>query len=130
MNPRHRDRIAFMRVVSGQFERGMDVQIARSGKKIRLSKPHTFMASERSIVDDAMPGDIVGLYDPGELRIGDTLSNGPKIEFLGIPPFCARTFCTRKPQGSNTTQTAAAGPPSALTRRFDSTVLSRRSRQS
>ncbi len=92
MNPRHRDRIAFMRVVSGQFERGMDVQIARSGKKIRLSKPHTFMASERSIVDDAMPGDIVGLYDPGELRIGDTLSSGPKIEFLGIPRFAPEHF--------------------------------------
>jgi peptide chain release factor 3 len=92
MNPRHRDRIAFMRVVSGEFERGMDVTVARSAKKIRLSKPHTFMASERSIVDDALPGDIVGLYDPGELRIGDTLSAGPTIEFLGIPRFAPEHF--------------------------------------
>lgn len=92
MNPRHRDRIAFMRVVSGDFERGMDVTVARSAKKIRLSKPHTFMASERSIVNDAKPGDIVGLYDPGELRIGDTLTTGPKIEFLGIPRFAPEHF--------------------------------------
>jgi peptide chain release factor 3 len=92
MNPRHRDRIAFMRVVSGKFERGMDVNIARTQKKIRLSKPHTFMAAERSIVDDAQPGDIVGLYDPGELRIGDTLSNGQAVEFLGIPRFAPEHF--------------------------------------
>ena len=64
MNPRHRDRIAFLRVVSGQFERGMDVTIGRSGEKLKLAKPHSFMAQERSIVENAWPGDIVGLYDP------------------------------------------------------------------
>jgi peptide chain release factor 3 len=92
MNPRHRDRIAFMRVVSGRFERGMDVQLARSGGKLRLSKPHTFLAQERSIVDEAFPGDIVGLYDPGELRIGDTLYTGPKVEFRNIPRFAPEYF--------------------------------------
>ena len=92
MNPRHRDRIAFMRVVSGRFERGMEVRVARSGKKMRLSKPHTFMASERSIVEDAVPGDIVGLYDPGELRLGDTLYVGDKVEFQGIPRFAPEYF--------------------------------------
>jgi peptide chain release factor 3 len=96
MNPRHRDRIAFMRVVSGQFERGMDVTLARTGKNIRLSKPHTFMASERSIVDDAVPGDIVGLYDPGELRIGDTLFSGEPVEFQGIPRFAPEHFARVK----------------------------------
>jgi peptide chain release factor 3 len=92
MNPRHRDRIAFMRVVSGTFERGMEVTVASSGKTLRLRKPHTFMASERSIVEEALPGDIVGLYDPGELRIGDTLYVGDKVEFQGIPRFAPEHF--------------------------------------
>lgn len=92
MNPRHRDRIAFMRVVSGTFERGMEVTLPRTGKSLKLRKPHTFMASERSIVDEALPGDIVGLYDPGELRIGDTLYVGDKVEFQGIPRFAPEHF--------------------------------------
>ncbi|TVQ91868.1 MAG: peptide chain release factor 3 [Deltaproteobacteria bacterium] len=92
MNPRHRDRIAFMRVVSGQFERGMDVELARTGRTLRLAKPHTFMADERSIVEYAAPGDIVGLYDPGELRLGDTLSTGDTVRFQGIPRFAPEHF--------------------------------------
>jgi peptide chain release factor 3 len=92
MNPRHRDRIAFMRVVSGVFERGMEVVVARTGKKLRLSKPHSFMASERSIVEDAVPGDIVGLYDPGELRLADTLFVGDTLKFAGIPRFAPEFF--------------------------------------
>ena len=92
MNPRHRDRIAFMRVVSGCFERNMQVTMASTSKKLRLSKPHSFMASERSIVEQAVPGDIVGLYDPGELRLGDTLFAGDKVEFLGIPRFAPEHF--------------------------------------
>jgi len=96
MNPRHRDRIAFMRVVSGAFERGMDVRLARTGKSLRLTKPHTFMADERSIVDDAAPGDIVGLYDPGDLRIGDTLSTGEPVTFQGIPRFAPEHFARIK----------------------------------
>ena len=92
MNPRHRDRIAFLRVVSGSFERNMEVRLARTGKNLRLAKPHSFMASERSIVDDAAPGDIVGLYDPGEFRIGDTLAVGETLEFQGIPRFAPEHF--------------------------------------
>lgn len=92
MNPRHRDRVAFMRVVSGRFTRGMDVRIGRSGEKLRLAKPHTFMAQERSIVEEAFPGDIVGLYDPGKLRIGDTLSGGSPLKFDGIPRFAPEHF--------------------------------------
>ncbi|MBO84662.1 MAG: peptide chain release factor 3 [Deltaproteobacteria bacterium] len=92
MNPRHRDRVAFMRVVSGRFERGMDVRIGRNGEKLRLAKPHTFMAQERSIVEEAFPGDIVGLYDPGKLRIGDTLSGGNPLKFEGIPRFAPEHF--------------------------------------
>ena len=96
MNPRHRDRIAFMRVVSGRFERDMQVTVARSSKSLRLKKPHTFMASERSIVDDAHPGDIVGLYDPGELRLGDTLFVGERVAFRGIPRFAPEHFARVK----------------------------------
>ncbi len=92
MNPRHRDRIAFLRVQSGEFERGMEVVIGRSGEKIRLAKPHSFLANERAIVDSAWPGDIVGLYDPGKLRVGDTLASGRKLTFGGIPRFAPEHF--------------------------------------
>ncbi|MBT3219440.1 MAG: peptide chain release factor 3 [Proteobacteria bacterium] len=92
MNPRHRDRIAFMRVVSGAFTRGMRVRCERSGKDIRLAKPHTFLAADRAIVDSAVPGDIVGLYDSGEFRIGDTLYDGEALAFKGIPRFAPEHF--------------------------------------
>lgn len=92
MNPRHRDRIAFIRVVSGRFARGMDAVLGRSGESIRLAKPHSFLAQERSIVDEAWPGDIVGLYDPGLLRIGDTLREGSSLSFTGIPRFAPEHF--------------------------------------
>lgn len=92
MNPKHRDRIAFMRVVSGKFERGMSVTIARSGEKMRLAKPHSFMAQERSIVEEAWPGDIVGIYDSGKLRVGDTLSGGGRVRLSGIPRFAPEHF--------------------------------------
>jgi len=92
MNPRHRDRIAFMRVVSGRFTRGMDAMLGRTGEPLRLAKPHSFMAQERSIVEEAWPGDIVGLYDPGSLRIGDSLSEGAPIAFTGIPRFAPEFF--------------------------------------
>jgi peptide chain release factor 3 len=92
MNPRHRDRVAFIRVVSGRFKRGMDVVLARTGKNLRMANPHTFMAQERSIVEEAWPGDIVGLYDPGNLRIGDTLCEGKQFKFDGIPRFAPEHF--------------------------------------
>ena len=96
MNKFHRDRIAFVRVVSGPFDRGMDATLARTGGTLRLAKPHTFMASERSIVEQAVPGDIVGLYDPGELRIGDTLFAGEPVRFEGIPRFAPEYFARVK----------------------------------
>ena len=92
MNPRHRDRVAFLRVVSGLFERGMDATIGRTGETLRMANPHTFMADERSIVEQAFPGDIVGLYDPGKLRIGDTLALGRRLKYAGIPRFAPEHF--------------------------------------
>jgi len=96
MNPRHRDRVAFMRVQSGRFVRGMDVKVHRSGETIRLSKPHTFLAQERNIVEEAWPGDIVGLFDPGQLRIGDTLYVGAPLAYEGIPRFAPEHFARVK----------------------------------
>ena len=92
MNPRHRDRVAFIRVQSGKFERGMDVRLHRTGDTIRLAKPHSFLASERVEVEEAWPGDVIGLFDPGNLRIGDTLLVGEPVDYAGIPRFAPEHF--------------------------------------
>jgi peptide chain release factor 3 len=92
MDPRHRDRIAFMRIVSGKFTAGMDVTHVRTAKQIRLNAPQTFMARERQAVEEAWPGDVVGIMDRGVLRIGDALSTGPAVEFQGIPRFPPEHF--------------------------------------
>ncbi len=92
MNPKHRDRVAFLRVQSGRFERGMDVTVHRTGEVIRLAKPHSFLGQERQIVEEAWPGDIVGLFDPGALRIGDTLYVKDAVNYQGIPRFAPEYF--------------------------------------
>jgi peptide chain release factor 3 len=92
MNPRHRDGIAFLRVVSGKFQRGMDAVIGHSGEVLRLSKPHSFLAQERSLVEEAWPGDIVGIYNTGKLRVGDTLAADGVLRFAGIPRFAPEHF--------------------------------------
>jgi len=96
MDPMHRDRVAFMRVVSGKFERSMEVTHVRLEKKIKLSKPLQFFAQERVMIEEAWPGDILGLLDTsGELRIGDTLSKNPKSgAFQGVPRFSPEYFCS------------------------------------
>jgi peptide chain release factor 3 len=96
MNPRHRDRVAFLRVQSGRFERGMEVTIHRTGETIKLAKPHSFLASERTLVEEAWPGDVIGLFDPGALRIGDTLFQGPELAYQGIPRFAPEWFARVK----------------------------------
>jgi len=93
MNPTHRDRLAFIRICSGKFTRGMEVNHIQGGKAIRLSQPQQFMAQERTIVEEAYPGDIVGLFDPGIFNIGDTLCEGNNLlRFEGIPIFPAEHF--------------------------------------
>ncbi|CEH29683.1 peptide chain release factor 3 [Aneurinibacillus migulanus] len=93
MNPAHRDRIAFLRIVSGTFTRGMSVQHVRTGKRVKLSQPQQFLAQERNIVEDAYPGDIIGLFDPGTFGIGDTLVEGNQaFTFGGIPHFSPEIF--------------------------------------
>ncbi len=92
MDPRHRDRVAFARVCSGVFHRGMSVTHVRTGKPISLSKAFQFMAQERIQVSEAFSGDVIGLWDPGLLRIGDTLAVGDEVEFEGIPRFSPEHF--------------------------------------
>jgi peptide chain release factor 3 len=96
MNPRHRDRVAFLRVQSGKFERGMEVRLHRTGEAIKLAKPHTFLGSERELLEEAWPGDVVGLFDPGALRIGDSLYAGDAVEYQGIPRFAPEWFARVK----------------------------------
>ncbi|HTS02823.1 MAG TPA: peptide chain release factor 3 [Thermoanaerobaculia bacterium] len=92
MDPAHRDRVAFVRVVSGKFTRGMEATHARTGKTLRLAKPLQFLAQERTLVEEAWAGDILGLWDPGNLRIGDSLAEGSAIEYEGIPRFSPEHF--------------------------------------
>ncbi len=92
MDPRHRDRVAFVRVCSGKFEAGMQVNHVRTGKPMRLAAPQQFMARERTAITEAWPGDVIGVMDRGVLRIGDTLSNNGDLEFQGIPRFPPEHF--------------------------------------
>ncbi len=93
MNKAHRDRIAFMRICSGKFTAGMDVNHVQGGRKVKLSQPQQMMAQERHIVEEAYAGDIIGVFDPGIFSIGDTLcSSNEKFEFEGIPTFAPEHF--------------------------------------
>ena len=93
MNKNHRDRIAFVRVGSGEFKRGLDVTLARTGKPIRLNNATEFMSSERVQVSDAVAGDIVGLYDTGNFQIGDSIYSGKrKIVYPPLPEFTPELF--------------------------------------
>ena len=87
LDPNHRDRIAFMRICSGKFERNKFYFHTRLEKKIRFSSPTSFMANSKSIVEEAYPGDVVGLYDNGNFKIGDTLTEGELLHFKGVPSF-------------------------------------------
>jgi len=87
MDPNHRDRIAFLRICSGRLTRGMRVKHVRTGKTIALATPQFFFAQDRSLVEEAYAGDVVGIPNRGTLRIGDALTEGEDIRFLGIPSF-------------------------------------------
>ena len=92
LDPRHRDRIAFLRICSGKFERNKFFHHVRLNKDVRFSSPASFMASTRNIVDEAFPGDVIGLYDTGNFKIGDTLTEGDNFYFQGIPAFSPEIF--------------------------------------
>ncbi|MFV1983133.1 MAG: peptide chain release factor 3 [Thiohalomonadales bacterium] len=92
MDPAHRDRIAFMRVCSGKYSRGMKLRHVRIGKDVKIQNAITFMASERDHVEEAFPGDIIGLHNHGTIQIGDTFTQGESLKFTGIPNFAPELF--------------------------------------
>ncbi len=92
MDPKHRNRIAFLRICSGKFERGSNYYHVRQQKGIRFSNATAFMAQDRETVEEAWPGDIVGLYDTGNLKIGDSITDGEKLMYTGIPSFSPEIF--------------------------------------
>lgn len=92
LDPKHRDRIAFLRVCSGKFERNKYFHHVRLDKEIRFSNPYTFMARDKDVIEQAFPGDVVGLFDTGNFKIGDTLTEGEDFYFTGIPSFSPEIF--------------------------------------
>lgn len=92
MDPAHRDRIAFLRVCSGSYKKGMKIYHVRQGKNIQIANAMTLMAGEREQVADAYPGDIIGLYNHGAIQVGDTFTQGEKLKFTGIPHFAPELF--------------------------------------
>jgi peptide chain release factor 3 len=92
MDPNHRDRIAFLRIVSGKFERNTNYYHVRLGKELKFSSPTAFMANKKSVIDEAWPGDVIGLYDSGNFKIGDTMTDGELLNFKGIPSFSPELF--------------------------------------
>ena len=92
LDPRHRDRIAFLRVVSGRFERNKYFHHVRLDKDVRFSNPYSFLARDKDVIEEAFPGDVVGLFDTGNFKIGDTLTEGEDFYFTGIPSFSPEIF--------------------------------------
>ncbi|MEL5848442.1 MAG: peptide chain release factor 3 [Candidatus Igneacidithiobacillus chanchocoensis] len=92
MDPQHRDRVAFLRICSGHFQRGMRVRHLRLGREIQIHNPITFLARERELVEDAYAGDIIGLHNHGSIQIGDSFSMGEELQFTGIPYFAPELF--------------------------------------
>ena len=92
LDPKHRDRIAFLRVVSGKFERNTFYHHVRLQKKLKFANPTSFMAQDKSVIDEAFPGDVVGLYDTGNFKIGDTMTEGEIMMYKGIPSFSPEIF--------------------------------------
>jgi len=92
MDPKHRDRIAFLRVCSGKFERNTNYLHVRQNRKMKFANPTSFMAARKTVVDEAFPGDVIGLYDSGNFKIGDTVTAGEELHFKGIPSFSPEQF--------------------------------------
>ncbi|WP_032092161.1 MULTISPECIES: peptide chain release factor 3 [Pasteurellaceae] len=92
MDPKHRDRVAFMRIVSGKYEKGMKLRHVRIGKEVAISDALTFMAGDRTQAEEAYAGDIIGLHNHGTIQIGDTFTQGEELKFTGIPNFAPELF--------------------------------------
>jgi peptide chain release factor 3 len=94
MDPAHRDRVAFVRVCSGRFNRGMQLKISRNGKDLRTNSVVSFLSQRRDLLDVAYPGDVIGIPNHGVLQLGDTLTEGEKLQFTGLPFFAPEIFYT------------------------------------
>ena len=94
MDPAHRDRVAFVRVCSGRFERGMALTVSRTGKKVKTASAVSFLSQRRDLLDEAYPGDVIGLPNRGVLQLGDTLTEGESLQFTGLPFFAPEIFHT------------------------------------
>lgn len=92
MDPKHRDRIAFLRICSGKFERNTNYLHVRQGRQMKFANPTSFMAEKKEVIDEAFPGDVVGLYDSGNFKIGDAVTSGEVLHFKGIPSFSPEQF--------------------------------------
>lgn len=92
LDPNHRDRIAFLRICSGRFERNKFFHHTRLDKKLRFNNPYSFLAREKNLIEEAFPGDVIGLYDTGNFKIGDTMTEGESFQFQGIPSFSPEIF--------------------------------------
>jgi peptide chain release factor 3 len=92
MDPKHRDRIAFLRICSGKFERNTNYLHVRQNRTLKFSNPTSFMADKKEVIDEAFPGDVVGLYDSGNFKIGDSITSGESLHFKGIPSFSPEMF--------------------------------------
>ncbi|MBI5514545.1 MAG: peptide chain release factor 3 [Deltaproteobacteria bacterium] len=109
MDRAHRDRVAFLRVCSGRFQGGMWVRHVRLGREVRLSRPQQVFAQERTLVDEAWPGDVLGIFDPGMFRIGDTLCTGEPFEFDAVPRFSPEHFARLRPKDPSRRKQFVAG---------------------
>ena len=92
LDPRHRDRIAFLRVCAGRYSKGMKMRHVRIGKDVKIADAVSFKAGDRALVDEAVSGDIIGLHNHGTIQIGDTFTEGEELQFTGIPHFAPELF--------------------------------------
>ncbi|MEO8185186.1 MAG: EF-Tu/IF-2/RF-3 family GTPase, partial [Deltaproteobacteria bacterium] len=98
MDPKHRDRIAFLRLCSGHFQRGMKLMHVRTGATLRVHNPLLFLAQDREVVDEAWSGDIIGIPNHGKLHVGDTLTEGETLHFAGLPSFAPELLQSVRPE--------------------------------
>ena len=115
IDPQHRDRIAFVRLCSGRFQRGMKLKNIRTGRLMSVQNPVFFLARERNLAEEAWPGDIIGIPNHGSLRIGDTLTEGEEIRVTGIPSFAPEIL--RRVQARRPDEVEASAPRARATGR-------------
>jgi peptide chain release factor 3 len=123
MDPKHRDRIAFMRICSGRYDKGMKMRHVRIDKDVRIADAVTFRAGDRTLVESAVAGDIIGLHNHGTIQIGDTFTTGEALRFRRYPPLCPRVIPSYSSGRSDEDQSAAKRPATIIRGRLDAGVF-------